>query len=185
MAKRDRSAVQIHLLVRNAKVAQGGDRLAGEGLVDLEDVNVLHIQLRPRERLARRRDGPDAQDLRRNAGEGPRRGVRRRDHSPLCVGRHQRRLGNYGDGVTAPGDPAWWPRWDRRVDGCRDNEGKRRLRCRTHAPLWAEGFGDGLGRFGEPASHRSEIVVEIQKSIEGPTRHDATPVRSGSLPKIQ
>src|SRR5271157_2026470 len=49
MADRNRSAVQVHLLLRKAEIAQNGDRLAGEGLVDLEDVDVLHVQLCPLE----------------------------------------------------------------------------------------------------------------------------------------
>src|SRR5580700_10518933 len=52
MAKRDRTAVDIELLLRNPEVSAAGFRLRRESLVHLHDVDVVHSKLGPGERLA-------------------------------------------------------------------------------------------------------------------------------------
>ena len=55
VAERDRAAVDVDLLVRHAHLAHEAHRHGGEGLVDLEQVDVVHRQPGLGERLARGR----------------------------------------------------------------------------------------------------------------------------------
>ena len=72
MAERDGAAVEVDLARVDAELAHAGERLGGEGLVELDDVDVLDLEAGARERLAARRDRTDAHDLRRAAGDGDR-----------------------------------------------------------------------------------------------------------------
>ena len=49
-----------------------GDRLAGEGLVQLDEVEIVDVEPGALERLARGRDGAEAHDRRVDAGDGRR-----------------------------------------------------------------------------------------------------------------
>ena len=79
MAERDGAAVRVHLRPVEAQLADAVQRLRGEGLVQLEDVDVLHLELVLRQQLAHRRDRADAHDLRRHAGH-----LRSRRSSPAA-----------------------------------------------------------------------------------------------------
>src|SRR5271170_512025 len=70
MAKRDRAAVDIELLLRNPEVSAAGFRLGRESLVHLDDVDVVNGQLGSGERLSRRFDRPKAHDTRRASRDG-------------------------------------------------------------------------------------------------------------------
>src|SRR5215208_3781375 len=68
VADRDRAAVHVELVVIDAELAHRGEHLRGEGLVQLDQVDVFDAQLRASERLARRRYGADPHVARVDAG---------------------------------------------------------------------------------------------------------------------
>src|SRR5690606_38745566 len=72
MPERDRAAVDVELLVGNAELALAVERLAREGLVHLDDVDVSDGQAVAREQLAHRGDGTDAHERRIDARGGER-----------------------------------------------------------------------------------------------------------------
>ncbi len=67
MAERDGAAVDVELLVGDAELALAVDRLAREGLVDLEEVDVVDREAGLREQLLHRRERADAHDRRVDA----------------------------------------------------------------------------------------------------------------------
>ena len=82
MAECDRAAVGVHVLgvLGQPELAQHGQRLGGEGLVEFDQVDFADGEPEPGQQLAGRRHRSDAHDARRHAGRGkPRtraRGVR-------------------------------------------------------------------------------------------------------------
>src|SRR5579875_3394041 len=60
VAQRDGAAVGIELTLVNAELADDGDALRGEGLVQLDHVNVRKLQAGAGQRLADGGDGADA-----------------------------------------------------------------------------------------------------------------------------
>ena len=90
MAERDGAAVRVDVLgvVGNAELAQAGERLAGEGLVELDHVEVADLQPEPlASASSRRRHRADAHDARRHAGASPCRGCARAACRPCCSDR--------------------------------------------------------------------------------------------------
>ena len=57
-------------VVGDAELAQHGERLAGEGLVEFDHVEIAGRQAEPGAELLRRRRRADAHDARRHAGRG-------------------------------------------------------------------------------------------------------------------
>ena len=84
MAEGDCAAVDVSPVGIEAKLAHDRDRLAGEGLVELDQVEVVDAQLGAIERLARRRDGTEAHDGRIDAGYGRRDDARERLETVLA-----------------------------------------------------------------------------------------------------
>jgi hypothetical protein len=72
VAERDGTAVDVHLRRIEAKLTDAGDRLAGEGLVELDEVEILDAEAGALERLAGGRDGPDPHDGGIHAGDSGR-----------------------------------------------------------------------------------------------------------------
>ena len=72
MAEGDGAAVGVHMarIVRDAELAEDGEALGGEGLVEFDDVHVVDLEAEALEQLLRRRRRADAHDPRRNAGDG-------------------------------------------------------------------------------------------------------------------
>src|SRR5579884_2926758 len=70
VAQRDGAAVGIELTLVNAELADDGDALRGEGLVQLDHVNVRKLQAGAGQRLADGGDGADAHHLRADARDG-------------------------------------------------------------------------------------------------------------------
>jgi hypothetical protein len=68
MAERQRATVDVHLVEIYAELLRHRERLSGEGLVELEHVDVIERDAGAFQRLPRRRDGSDAHDLGRAAG---------------------------------------------------------------------------------------------------------------------
>src|SRR4029450_3391596 len=62
VSERDGAPVDVDLGHVQAELADGGDRLAGEGLVELDEVEVSHLQPGPLDRLAGGRHRADAHD---------------------------------------------------------------------------------------------------------------------------
>ncbi len=98
MPERDGAAVGVHVgrVVGQAQLAQHRQRLRGEGFVQLDHVERLHVQLQAPEQLARRRHRADAHDPRRHARRGGAHHPRPR-HEPVLLGRafagHEERAG--------------------------------------------------------------------------------------------
>src|SRR6185437_14196516 len=69
MAKRDGAAIEIGFRLVDAELAHAGERLRGEGFIDLDDVDVLDGEAGALQRLLRRRDRADAHDLGRASGD--------------------------------------------------------------------------------------------------------------------
>src|SRR5690242_2124994 len=69
MAERDRAAIGIdaRVVVGEALIARDGERLRGEGLVQLDDVHLREAEAREREQLAYRRRRTESHDARRDA----------------------------------------------------------------------------------------------------------------------
>ena len=69
MAECDRAAIRVHMraILGNAEFAQNGDALAGEGFVQLDDVEIGGLETKALAKLARCRDRPEAHDARGNA----------------------------------------------------------------------------------------------------------------------
>src|SRR5690349_24856372 len=67
MTERDGAAVEIGLAFVDAELAHAGDGLGREGLVDLDDIDILDGEAGTLQRLLRRRHGADAHDVRRAA----------------------------------------------------------------------------------------------------------------------
>src|SRR5437016_1366340 len=55
MAERDGAAVHVHAILRDAELAQHAERLRGERLVELPEVDLFPAQVRLLQRLLRRR----------------------------------------------------------------------------------------------------------------------------------
>ena len=72
VAERDRPAVDVDLLGIEPELVDAHDRLRGERLVELDEVEVVDADAGPLERLACRRDRPDAHDRGIDAGDGRR-----------------------------------------------------------------------------------------------------------------
>src|SRR5687768_8317382 len=70
MAERDSAAVRVDVraIHRQLQLAQHGDRLAGESLVELDHVEVGWLEFQPRAEFPRGRYWADTHDTRRNAG---------------------------------------------------------------------------------------------------------------------
>src|SRR5579872_1271546 len=68
MAERNRAAVDVRLRERKFQVAQTCDRLRGEGLVDLDEIEIAARNVRDAQRLACRWDRPEAHHVGTNAG---------------------------------------------------------------------------------------------------------------------
>ncbi len=86
MAERDGApaGVDVGGGVGEPQVAQRGEGLAGERLVELDDAEIADAEAKPRQRLASRRGRgrADAHDARRHPGRGGPRDTRERLHSP-------------------------------------------------------------------------------------------------------
>ena len=69
VAERDRPAVRIDVIavVRQAEAAQAGERLRGEGFIELDDVEPCRRELQPLAEPPHRRDRPDPHHPRRDA----------------------------------------------------------------------------------------------------------------------
>src|SRR5215813_13030108 len=67
MAERDRAAVDVQAIGGDLQLALAINRLAGERLVELDDVDVADAEAGLGEELAHRGNGADAHDLRRHA----------------------------------------------------------------------------------------------------------------------
>src|SRR5690606_34163751 len=67
MAKRDGAAIEIGFREINARLMNNGERLGGEGFVQLDDINILDGEAGALQRFLGRRDGADPHDLRRTA----------------------------------------------------------------------------------------------------------------------
>ena len=67
MAEGDGAAVDVELVVGDAELLLDVDRLAAEGLVDLEDVDVVDREVVLGEQLLDRRERADAHDRRVDA----------------------------------------------------------------------------------------------------------------------
>src|ERR1700756_2353855 len=80
MTERDGAAMRIDeiSIVLDAELAQAGDALAGEGFIELDQIEIADLQSQPLHQLARRRHRTDAHDARRHRGrseaENPRPG---------------------------------------------------------------------------------------------------------------
>ena len=72
MAERDRAAVGVHLrrVVGKAELAEHGEALRGEGLVQFDHVEVADLQAEALHQLLASGSRADAHDPRRNAGDG-------------------------------------------------------------------------------------------------------------------
>ena len=70
VAERDRAAVDVHALLVEAEVAHDGEALRGEGLVQLDQVDVADLHARARQQLAHGGNRPDAHDARVDARDG-------------------------------------------------------------------------------------------------------------------
>jgi hypothetical protein len=77
-AERDRAAVDVELLQGDPELARAGERLRGECLVDLDEVDVVDRQVGARERPPARLDRPDAHDRRVDADDAVRHDPRQR-----------------------------------------------------------------------------------------------------------
>src|SRR5215207_2109550 len=95
MADGDCAAVDVHDLRVPAHVLVDGERLRREGLVRLDEVEVLDLPAGPLERLARGRDRAGAHDRRIDAGGRPGgdAGERRQAALLRLLGRHQHHRG--------------------------------------------------------------------------------------------
>src|SRR5512134_1959548 len=72
VAERDRSAVDVDAAEVEGEIARAGNDLGGEGLVELDEVDVGQAELRPGEQSADRRHGADAHPRRVDSRRGPR-----------------------------------------------------------------------------------------------------------------
>src|SRR5205085_4927748 len=70
MADRDRAAIDVEQLVRNAELIPAIDYLDGEGLVQLPEADVAHLQAEPVEQLRHCEDRADTHLVRLGAGDG-------------------------------------------------------------------------------------------------------------------
>src|SRR5690349_23369877 len=117
MAERDRAAVGVHLrrVIGKAELAKNCEPLRGEGLVQLDHVEVADLETKPLHQLLARGRRADAHDARRNASDGS------TDHTRLggepvtlrrFFGRDNQRRGAIvysggvagGDGAVGPDD---------------------------------------------------------------------------------
>ncbi len=69
MPERDRPAEGVELLVGDLKPMLAGHDLPGEGLVDLDHVDVVDLHARPLQLRTDRGDGPEANDLGAHRGD--------------------------------------------------------------------------------------------------------------------
>ena len=132
MPERDRAAVDVDLLGIQAELVDARDRLAGERLVELDEVEVVDAEPGPRERLAGGRHGPEAHDRRVDAGDGGRHDPRHRPEArvarPLASTSEDRRRAVVDPGAVARGhgaalaerrpELARAPRWSVSARGC-------------------------------------------------------------------
>ena len=72
MAERDRAAVGVHLrrIVGEAELAEHGETLRGESLVQLDRVEIADLQSQPLHQLFRSGRRADAHDARRHTRDG-------------------------------------------------------------------------------------------------------------------
>src|SRR5215210_3796002 len=70
MAEGDRAAVDVHALGVESELANHDEALRGEGLVQLDQVDVVSADSGPLEQLAHRRNGADPHHARVDAGDG-------------------------------------------------------------------------------------------------------------------
>ena len=70
MTERDRAAMRIDEvgIVLDAELAQAGYALAGEGFIELDQIEIADFQPQPLHQLPRRGHRPDAHDARRHTG---------------------------------------------------------------------------------------------------------------------
>ena len=73
VAERDGAPVRVHVLgvVGQPEIAESGQGLGGERLVQLDHVDPAHFEAGAGQQLPRRRHGTDPHDARRDAGGGP------------------------------------------------------------------------------------------------------------------
>src|SRR5699024_8111190 len=74
MAERDARAIDVEAVevaLAPAPLAGDGERLRGEGLVELDEIDVRQLEAGPLQRPGRGRDRADAHGLRGHAGHGP------------------------------------------------------------------------------------------------------------------
>ena len=76
MAKGQSAPIYVHLLDRNVQLTNAGQRLAGEDLVEFDDVDVSHGQPSSIKGLQRRRYCPHPREVRRTARHRDRTDVR-------------------------------------------------------------------------------------------------------------
>ena len=88
MAERDRAAVGVHVprIVGEPELAQHCERLGGEGLVQLDHIQLCERKPREREHLARRRHGSHPHDARLDPGGGRRDDAGARGEAPAPHG---------------------------------------------------------------------------------------------------
>ena len=90
MAERDGAAVDVEAIRIDRQLAQTGEHLRGERLVQLHEADVVERQPRQLQRLANRRHGTDAEALRLNAGRGEGDEARQRLQAALLGERRRR-----------------------------------------------------------------------------------------------
>ena len=95
MAERDRAAVDVDLVAIEAQLLLAREVLRREGLVDLDQVEIVERQLRALERLADRRRRAHAHQRRLDADRRPRHDAAERLRAArlrgILAGDHQRR----------------------------------------------------------------------------------------------
>src|ERR1700738_4766660 len=72
MTERNRAAMRVDEIgiVLDAELAQAGYSLAGEGFIELDQIEIAYFETQPLHQLARRRHRTDAHDARRHRGRG-------------------------------------------------------------------------------------------------------------------
>ena len=112
MPQRDGAAVRVHMVgcLGQTELTEDGNALAGEGLVEFDDVDVADRQAGLDQQALHGGGGADAHDAWRHAGGGHRNdtGARRQAVAPgTFLGRHDQRGGAIVDaGCVAGGDGA-------------------------------------------------------------------------------
>src|SRR3546814_5183362 len=92
MTERESAAIDIHDLARYPKFFDAGDRLAAEGFVDFDHIEIIDRKTRTRERLARGRDRPHSHIFGLDARDRARTDTRQHRQSVLRSEEHTSEL---------------------------------------------------------------------------------------------